>query len=330
MSTDTNRQSIEPAPVFLIGMPRSGTKLLRDLLNKHPSIRIPDSETAILPMLVNEWQLYGDIALEKNFEKFFVRISQQFFFDYLKQRGRPMTVEKWRENIREYTPAGVFEGLVRADTENHYGTDIVWGDKSPSYINHVGLINDLYPSARIIHIVRDVRDYCLSISAAWGKNMYRASYRWGQSVSKACTDGDLLEGRYLQVHYEVLIESPELVLRNICSLLDLSFTPQMLTLEKPSENFGETRGQSIIVSTNKGKFDDRLTRKELKKIEELAFEGMLATGYEPRLATGCHRPLRSTLFLQRLLDGYHLSQAVRREHGFFRGVMLHFYRSRAK
>ncbi|MCX2980994.1 sulfotransferase [Halieaceae bacterium IMCC14734] len=330
MMSNANNQSRESAPVFLVGMPRSGTKLLRDLLNRHPNIRIPETESVILPMLVKEWPDFGDLSVEANFDKFFSRVSKQLFFEYLRQDNRPMTQVMWKSYIQEYTPAGIFEALVRADTNNRYGSDIIWGDKSPSYINHVGLIADIYPRARVIHIVRDVRDYCLSISKAWGKNKYRASYRWGQSVTKGRVEGRVLGERYLQVNYETLIESPEVVLRSICNMLELEFSAEMLTLVKPSENLGETRGQTEIIPTNKGKFETELTPKELKKIEEMAFNGMLAAGYEPRLATSYRSPWKVILFMRKLLDGYHLSQAARQEHGFFRGVKLHLYNSKIR
>ena len=49
-------------PLFIIGMPRSGTKLLRGLLNQHPQIGIPLSETEFLPWLVKCFPDYGDIS----------------------------------------------------------------------------------------------------------------------------------------------------------------------------------------------------------------------------------------------------------------------------
>ncbi len=328
MNLPDTQHASAPGPVFLIGMPRSGTKLLRDLLNRHPGIRIPETETAILPMLVRDWESYGDLSVDRNFNSFFEKVSRHFFFEYLHQLGRPMTTTKWREYIREYSPAGVFEALIRADTGNDHGSDIIWGDKSPSYINHVELINRLYPEARVVHIIRDVRDYCLSISRAWGKNMYRAAYRWGQGVQSAQEQGQKLGGRYLAVHYEELIESPEETLRSICDLLDIEFVQAMTTLEKPSENFGETRGQATIVASNKQKYLDRLKPNELRRIEELAYPGMLLAGYEPAIADGFKKPSRATLLLQKLQDGYNLSLAVRREHGFIRGMFMHLMHSK--
>jgi len=47
MTTD-----IFTGPLFILGMPRSGTKLLRDLLNRNPKIGVPTSETDFIPYLI--------------------------------------------------------------------------------------------------------------------------------------------------------------------------------------------------------------------------------------------------------------------------------------
>ena len=49
-------------PLFLVGMPRSGTKLLRALLNRHPNISIMTNETEFLPYLVSHWESFGDLS----------------------------------------------------------------------------------------------------------------------------------------------------------------------------------------------------------------------------------------------------------------------------
>lgn len=328
MSMQSGCNDAFAGPVFLVGMPRSGTKLLRDLLNRHPHIRIPDAETAILPFLVRRWDEFGNLRDEAAFRHFFVDISRHFFFEYLRKRGRPMTEGKWRSHICEYTPAGLFEALVRADTDNPVGGSIIWGDKSPSYIEHIAMIAAQYPEARFIHIVRDVRDYCLSIAKAWGKNMPRAAYRWGKGVLRARNDAELIPGRYLEVRYEQLIESPQTELERICQFLGIEFVPEMLILEKPSENFGDTRGQAQIVATNKGKFLERIDPRTLCTIEEMAYPAMLAYGYAPVQASAYRPPSRLRLLMQRLVDGVNLARAVRREHGLLRGVMLHLLHNR--
>ena len=46
-------------PLFIIGMPRSGTKLLRGLLEQHPRVRVPTIETEFFPFLVRWVQQRG-------------------------------------------------------------------------------------------------------------------------------------------------------------------------------------------------------------------------------------------------------------------------------
>ena len=49
-------------PVFVVGCARSGTKLIRDLMNRHPRIRIPKSETELLPYLASIIDSFGDLS----------------------------------------------------------------------------------------------------------------------------------------------------------------------------------------------------------------------------------------------------------------------------
>ena len=58
-------------PLFLLGMPRSGTKLLRTLLNAHPAIHIAQVETHFIPYWHANWDSYDDLADLQNFRKFY-------------------------------------------------------------------------------------------------------------------------------------------------------------------------------------------------------------------------------------------------------------------
>ncbi|MDP1558114.1 MAG: sulfotransferase [Nitrosomonas sp.] len=52
-----------------------------------------------------------------------------------------------------------------------------WGEKSPMNLQHITALAKVFPNAQFIHIIRDVRDYCLSINKAWGKDMPRAALK---------------------------------------------------------------------------------------------------------------------------------------------------------
>ncbi len=192
-------------PVFIVGMPRSGTKLLKDLLNRHSRIALPEIETEFLPYLVDNLEGSDVLFKYENFAKFYRQAVTWRYFVYQEKKSAVMECQKWYESCGNYTAAGIFEALVRHDA-GALAKNIIWGDKSPSYIRHINLINDVYPNARFIHIIRDPRDYCLSIRKAWGKNMYRAAQRWRDDVAKCRNEGRQNVGsRYFEFRYEDLL-----------------------------------------------------------------------------------------------------------------------------
>jgi hypothetical protein len=268
-------------PIFIVGMPRSGTKLLRDLLNRHQRIFINSIETEFLPYLVSNWPSFGDISDIEHFLDFYTHITKLPYFIFRADMGCLVSAEAWHDACREYTPAGVFEALVRLDTNVPFDSDRIWGDKSPSYIHHLKLIKSLYPAARFIHIIRDVRDYCLSINKAWGKNMPRAAQRWAEGVDAAQAAGaELGADCYIELRYEDLLADTESVLKRLCTFLDIDFDPAMLTLGKPLENMGDARGTTYVMSDNQNKFLKTMSPRMLRRIEALAGETLTSCGYE--------------------------------------------------
>ncbi|PQP35618.1 hypothetical protein C6A37_01585 [Desulfobacteraceae bacterium SEEP-SAG9] len=242
-------------PIFVVGMPRSGTKLLRDLLNQHPKIRIPRVETNILPSWVNNWQKYGDLSKRSTFNKFYRKMLLMSYFVYMKEDNQLIEAYIWYNLCKNFTPAGVFEALVRHDAGVGYNTSKIWGDKSPSHIRHTPLLKKLFPEARFIHIIRDVRDYCLSINKAWGKNMIRAAQRWRDDLRRIKSDSRQFKYDYFEVKYEDLISQPADTLRRICGFLDIEFETNMLKLSEPSEKWGgDAKGMKEIKIDNINKY----------------------------------------------------------------------------
>ena len=120
------------------------------------------------------------------------------------------------------------------------------------------------PDGRVVHIVRDVRDYCLSIHQAWRKDMLRAAQRWVDRIDAVVSE------EVLQVRYEDLLENPEGELRRVCDCLDLEFEPGMVELEHSVENLGDARGKIGIQSGNRSKYLESMDPKLRERIEALA------------------------------------------------------------
>ena len=311
-------------PLFIVGMPRSGTKLLRELLNRHPRIAIPGVETEFLPWLAAHLGSFGDLRDPTRFDAFFASISRHTYFELRRREGAVFDAVRWHGTCRDFTPAGVFEALIRLEVGAPVGSGRIWGDKSPSYVDDLALIKRLYPSAKVIHIVRDVRDYCLSIHKAWGKNMPRAAQRWADGVVAARQAGTALGDDYQELHYEDLVTSTESTLRALCVRMGIDFDPRMLTLDKPSENLGNARGMSHVVSDNHGAYARLMSRDVLARIEEIAGDELIASGYALALPARPRRRLsRFEMLTAQLGDGWKLARRVHDGSTFFKTALFH-------
>jgi hypothetical protein len=106
-----------------------------------------------------------------------------------------------------------------------------YGDKTPAYVLSVGLLAELFPEGRFVHIVRDGRDVATSIlQRPFGPDrLPEAAFRWKQAVRRGRAAGRRLgPGRYREVRYERLVAAAEEELRSLCSFAELPFDPAML------------------------------------------------------------------------------------------------------
>ncbi len=296
-------------PLFVVGMPRSGTKLLRGLLNGHPDIGIPPAETEFLPDWARRWSDWGDLSRPETFRRFYAWATRSPYFTWLsEEHGRRVGAEEWYDEIarlgRGFDLPAVFEALVRLDGAVPDGG--VWGDKSPGYIAHLPLLRELFPGARAVHIVRDVRDYCLSIRRAWGKNPLRAAQRWADRVGAALDAREDWGEDLLVVRYEDLIADPEPVLRRICALVERPFDPAMLELRRPTENIGDAAGARGIKSDNAGKYRSRMDPALRERVERIAGAVLARAGYPTDFPEGAERLPPRRMFAYQLADGLNL------------------------
>src|SRR4249919_1045184 len=79
-------------PLFIVGMPRSGTKLLRGLLTQHELVRIPPIETEFLPFIASWVERHGAPTTEPAFKQLYDSLRAATYFDY---RGRVAPAFEW-------------------------------------------------------------------------------------------------------------------------------------------------------------------------------------------------------------------------------------------
>lgn len=208
---------LAPAP-FIVGVERSGTTLLRLMLDSHPDLAIP-FETHFLHRLV---------AAPPG-------LTAAGFLDLVTASpswpnlGVPQ--DRLATALAMLSPFSAAEGarafyrLAAARSGKPR-----WGDKTPPYLRCMPAIARLLPEARFVHLIRDGRDAALSSRGLWfglGDDPRAAARAWMAQIVQARNDARLLP-HYLEVRYEDLVLDPEATLTRICGFLDLPFDAAML------------------------------------------------------------------------------------------------------
>jgi hypothetical protein len=317
-------------PLFVVGMPRSGTKLLRGLLSQHSRIHMPDIETDFFPFLVRHVREHGAPATEPQFSQLFDALRGATYFTYRALRTPPFSWQAWRRECDgRYDAAGLFEGFIRYETGCSRASADVWGDKSPAYIRYGDLLLEHFPQARMVHIVRDVRDYCISVNKTWRKDMRRAAHEWARDVERAHRLCSSQPERCIEVSYEDLLRSPEAVMQRLTAFLGLEPAgAAMLSLARPVEARGDAAGRTEIVRDNFSKFGERLSPRRTRAIEALAFDTMQLVGYRPQYATRQQHLSRLGQRVLRLKDGASLLAHSARRQGFASALRFHLSHAR--
>lgn len=219
--TATTWAALSCVPFFVVGCPRSGTTLLRLMLDSHPHLAIPDESHFIV-------DLHGRL--------FSPRRSPALTLERVLEHPRfsrwGLDPEVVRGLAAEARPSS-FSEVMRVVFAAYAGTNGKrrWGDKSPPYLADIPLLAELFPGAQIIHIIRDGREVAASLAAhSWGPSTpIAAASFWKGRVRRGRQAGARLpSGRYLEVRLEKLIDHPEQVLRRVCDFLQEPFVPEML------------------------------------------------------------------------------------------------------
>jgi len=218
-------RSKPPAP-FVVGHGRSGTTLLRLMLDAHPALAIPP-ETQFIPQLIDVSKRKGDPAT--NVAE--ALVNHRRFGDF------GFTEEEIRENFAAIKPFKLVEALRYFYTTyaERQGKPR-WGDKSPGYGWTMQRLDRVIPEAHFIHLIRDGRDVSLSLMAKRDDPppVARQARHWKGRVIKTRVRGSKVR-HYMEVRYEDLIVEPQKQLQRVCEFIDLEFDEGMLRYYEHAE-----------------------------------------------------------------------------------------------
>jgi hypothetical protein len=218
-------------PIFLVGCPRSGTSLLRRLVDSHSRIACPPESHFIHPLLqvlADHHSMLGLASMGFPREQVLVRLRaliDQFFIDYAQANNK-----------------------------------VRWADKTPLYVDSLDAIDELYEgTARYVTLYRHGLDVTHSMVTDMpgfvGKLDNRSSVQeprdpvrvaaayWRDQVGKMRVFQTAHADRCFELRYEALVTDPERVLRDMFAFLGEPFEPQVLRFNEQRHDPGLEDGK---------------------------------------------------------------------------------------
>lgn len=215
----------DSVPVLLLGVSRSGTTLLKEMLNRHTQLAIP-TESYFVAQL---WDRHGPNPSRAAFLADIARLER------IREWGvTPDDVAAWLPQQPAFGDAiqAVYRAYADARGKPRFG------DKTPAYMQRLDLLERAFPTARYVHLVRDGRDAGLSFLAMrrrprfnWARprDLVCFACQWRLEIERARRFGlTTAAGRYLELRYEDLVADAAGKLCEVCHFLELPFEPAML------------------------------------------------------------------------------------------------------
>ncbi len=190
-----------PTPIFIVGMPRSGTTLVEQILASHSQVEATD-ELPFLNRIGLQLEQGGGYA-----------------------RALASMDEKRRDELaRDY--------LTRVEQYRHEGLPY-FIDKLPHNFLHIGLIKALFPQAKIINVVRDPLDNAIGVfkmyfseGAEYSFSMEGIIYYWQGYITLMHHWDKLYPGAVKHLSYEELAKDPDAKIRELLDYCGLPVEEQ--------------------------------------------------------------------------------------------------------
>lgn len=265
-------------PVFLVGSMRSGTTLLRLMLDHHPTIAFNLESMYIVRQLSSdgaypEMERYREwLRNDRSFKHSRFSIDERL--DYVGLVNDFLSQKKRRDN----------KDIVGATIHHQFRK-----------------LHAIWPRAKYIYIFRDGRDVANSVMhMGWAGNVYhaadwwlRAEYEWDETRPVLGND------QWIEVRYEDLIADAKTQLERVCAFIGVEYSEQMMDFSSRSTYAAPDATLAYQWKTRLGKLD--LQRVEAKLGDRLLRRGYELSGY-PRISVS--RLASSYLSLQSRIRRY--------------------------
>ena len=239
-------------PIFLVGAERSGTTVLRLMLDHHSQLAWCNEFEYVVDRIPSE---KGWPQLDEYYEWLEThRIFQATRFEIDRSLNYQQLVNSFLYQKRDRAR----KPLVGATVHRHFNR-----------------LLRIWPDARFIHIVRDGRDVARScIGMGWAGNVWTGVERWIEAEGLwAKLSQSLPTERQIEVTYETLISEPVDTLKRLCDFIGIPYDQKMMT-------YAQTTTYNIPDPKFIGQWRGKLSDRELQLVESRIADMLLERGYE--------------------------------------------------
>lgn len=262
-------QEASAPPIFIGGAGRSGTTLLRVMLDSHSQIAC-GPELKVLPTVASLW---ADLT--------------QRWIDVLAA-----------SNVHGDDLDRMFGALVRGllDPQRQAAGKARSAEKSPNNVFVFGHLHRMFPDAAFVHMLRDGRDVVASLLTmdwttpdgtpiAYTKSARLAARYWASAVQAARTFAQQTAGQanYMELRYEDLVTAPETTLRGLFAFLGEDWEPAVLAYHEQARDLaGESSADAVarpISRTAVGRWQRDLPLLDRQPVKEEIGALLIELGY---------------------------------------------------
>src|SRR5215470_3807709 len=273
--------------IFMIGIQRSGSNLLRLMLNELPEIAAPHPPH-ILQRMMPLAPRYGDLAESRAFSLLVDDVCRLVESNPVPWEGVKLDRKDVAARCRERNLVAVF-GAVYDVMAEAWGAR-TWCCKSLANIYYLPEIEDYFSDAKYVYLYRDGRDVAVSFSKAvvGEKHFYHIAKEWNEAQQLALSFRNKVPGRrFFNLSYEELTMEPERSVRALCSFLEVGYKPSMLEFHKSAEAKRAASASNLwenvtspVLKDNSRKFLKEARESDIRIFESVAGDSMDSLGYE--------------------------------------------------
>jgi len=293
--------------VFIVGVGRSGTSLLQNMLNAHSNICFLPENSFLRRYFASG--KFDDLVKNADTQAFARKLAKDTTFKRLQLSSRKLA------DLLESDGGRIGDQFFVQVMREYIGDNQLCkfiGDKDPRLIEFLPMLHASFPNARIIHIYRDPRDVALSkTKAPWSRdrsflaNLFAGRVQW----TLARQTGIALFGEHFyEIAYEDLISEPQRVLERLCEFMGLEFDLEMLSPETGGQNIvasdeipWKRKSLGPILSNNAEKWRKELSPTQIALTEAVSRKIMIDQGYTASPASASLSILQKSVILVKLL-----------------------------